>query len=270
MRSSLPATVLSLLPSLVSATIAQSACLQIKSVDLAQKTKCGHLDRSLLRGCLESVPNMDSSSIVEQCLVDAGCTSDESKRETHSLIAWCDSHFGSDLDLKRRGIDPLPQPTPLTQAPDIYLRAATTTASSGEPSPSPCSTETDVEISSCKTDHINECVKTMTKSMVCAQGNMCMTDNSGNNICMYRKDGMTTSGAVVGIFLAVVLAVTVASLFFLCCKDKRDQKRARAKSEAAAIAKANAVSSGPSVRETTRSASQRTAGHGDGSNPFAG
>lgn len=163
------------------------------------------------------------------------------------------------------------EPTPLTQIPDLYLREATTTAAStGEPSPSPCSTESDMEISSCKTDHINECVKTTTKTMVCAQGNMCMTDNSGNNICMYRKDSMTTGGAVVSIFLAVVLAVTVATLFFLCCKDKRDAKRARAKSEAAAIAKANAVSSGPSVRETTRSASQRTAGQGDGPNPFAG
>ncbi|KAK8115807.1 hypothetical protein PG984_012309 [Apiospora sp. TS-2023a] len=270
MLSSLSAVALSLLPSLVSATIAQSACLQIKSVDLAQKTKCGQLDRSLLRGCFESIPKMDSPSIVEQCLIDAGCTPDESKRETHSLISWCDSHFGSDLDLKRRGIDPLPQPTPLTQAPDLYLRQATTTGAAGEPSPSPCSTESDMEISSCKTDHINECVKTTTKTLVCAQGNMCMTDNSGNNICMYRKDAMTTGGAVVSIFLAVVLAVTLGTLMFLCCKDKRDAKRARAKSEAAAIAKANAVSSGPSVRETTRSASQRTAAHGDGPNPFAG
>ncbi|KAK8044471.1 hypothetical protein PG993_004495 [Apiospora rasikravindrae] len=271
MRSSLPATVLALLPSLVSATIAQSACLHIKSVDLAQKAKCSGLDRSILRGCFASVPQLDSPTIVEQCLVDAGCTPDESKRETHSLIAWCDSHFGSDLDLKRRGIDPLPRPTPLTQAPDVYIRAAATTdAAAADASPSPCSTETEVEISSCKPDDMYDCTKTMTKSMVCAKGNMCMTDNSGNNICMYRKDGMTTSGAVVGIFLAVVLALTVGSLFFLCCKDKRDQKRARAKSEAAAIAKANAVSSGPSMRDTTRSASQRTAGHGDGPNPFAG
>lgn len=107
MRSSLPATVLSLLPSLVSATIAQSGCLHIKSVDLAQKAKCG--DQSLLRGCFESVPTLDTATIVEQCLLDAGCTADESKRETHSLIAWCDSHFGSDQDLKRRGIDPLPR-----------------------------------------------------------------------------------------------------------------------------------------------------------------
>ncbi|KAK8013971.1 hypothetical protein PG990_007267 [Apiospora arundinis] len=248
MRSSLPATVLS---------------------PPAVAPKCG--DQSLLRGCFESVPTLDTATIVEQCLLDAGCTADESKRETHSLIAWCDSHFGSDQDLKRRGIDPLPQPTPLTQAPDLYLRQATTTSTGAESSPSPCSTETEVEISSCKTDHINECVKTMTKSMVCAKGNMCMTDNSGNNICMYRKDGMTTSGAVVGIFLAVVLSVTIAALFFLCCKDKRDQKRARAKSEAAAIAKANAVSSGPrpEVREAQRSASQRSGPNG-GPNPFDG
>ncbi|KAK8121203.1 hypothetical protein PG999_005323 [Apiospora kogelbergensis] len=268
MRSSLPATVLSLLPSLVSATIAQSGCLHIKSVDLAQKTKCG--DKSLLRGCFESVPTLDTATIVEQCLLDAGCSADESKRETHSLIAWCDSHFGSDQDLKRRGIDPLPQPTPLTQAPDLYLRQATTTSTGAESSPSPCSTESDVEISTCKTNNMNDCQKTMSKTMVCAQGNLCMTDNSGNNICMYRKDGMTTSGAVVGIFLAVVMAVTVAGLLFLCCKDKRDQKRARAKSEAAAIAKSNAVASAPPpVRETTRSASQRSGPNG-GPNPFDG
>lgn len=78
---------------------------------------------------------------------------------------------------------------------------------------------------------------------------------------------MTTSGAIVGIFLAVCMTAIIGSVFFLCCRDRKEQKRTRARAEAAAIAKENALPK----PETTRSVSQRAPSGGAAEpNPFAG
>lgn len=104
--------------------------------------------------------------------------------------------------------------------------------------------------------------------MVCRSNYYCDTDSAGNKLCMVRQDGLTTSGAVVAIFLAVCMTAIVASVVFLCCRDRKEQKRQRARTEAAAIAKENALPK----PEATRSVSQRgapTAGAAE-PNPFAG
>jgi mannitol-specific phosphotransferase system IIBC component len=96
----------------------------------------------------------------------------------------------------------------------------------------------------------------------------CDTDSEGNNLCMVRKDGMTVAGTIVAVFLAVVLTAIIASIVFLCCRDRKEQKRIRARAEAAAIAKSNSV-----ARPETRSVSQSTrVATGDVAqpNPFAG
>lgn len=109
----------------------------------------------------------------------------------------------------------------------------------------------------------------MTTTSVCAHGNICLRDKNGNNICMVRQDGLTTSGAVVAIFLAVVLAMTIGTIGFLCCKDRREAKKARARAEAAAIAKANAT---PAPRAEAREAARlaREASNAQQPNPFNG
>jgi hypothetical protein len=119
----------------------------------------------------------------------------------------------------------------------------------------------------CDATDKEKCSTVGTTTSVCAATNFCTVDGAGNNLCMVRQDGMTTSGAVVSIFLAVVMAATLTSIMFLCCRDKRAMKKSRARAEAAAIAKANAVS-----RPEVRSVSQNkppTAG-GAPPNPFAG
>jgi hypothetical protein len=85
---------------------------------------------------------------------------------------------------------------------------------------------------------------------------------------MLRQDGMTLSGAIVAVFLAVVLAGILGTIIFLCCQDRKEQKKLRARAEAAAIAKASTT---PSVRPEGRSVSANRAPTGGAAgNPFAG
>lgn len=168
---------------------------------------------------------------------------------------------------------PCPAPTPAADAKNspLFIREPATTPPVFRRASSSlqCSTETSVEIDSCEPDNKYKCSKVMTTTSVCAHGNICLRDKNGNNICMVRQDGLTTSGAVVAIFLAVVLAMTIGTIGFLCCKDRREAKKARARAEAAAIAKANAT---PAPRSEAREAARlaREASNAQQPNPFNG
>lgn len=167
---------------------------------------------------------------------------------------------------------PCPAPTPAADAENspLFIREPATTPAVFRRASSSlqCSTETSIEIDSCEPDNKYKCSKVMTTTSVCADGNICLRDKNGNNICMLRQDGLTTSGAVVAIFLAVVLAMTIGTIGFLCCKDRREAKKARARAEAAAIAKANAT---PAPRSEAREAARaaREASNAQ-PNPFNG
>lgn len=105
------------------------------------------------------------------------------------------------------------------------------------------------EIQTCASTNRYECSATSVPIMVCAAGLLCLRDKAGNALCMKRDDNLTTSGAVVAIFMAVVMTLTVSAIVFLCCRDRRAVKAARAKAEALAIAKANATETQPLVSQ---------------------
>ncbi|KAJ2903156.1 uncharacterized protein MKZ38_010288 [Zalerion maritima] len=66
----------------------------------------------------------------------------------------------------------------------------------------------------------------------CADGLVCIDES-----CMVAENSLRGSGIAVAIFFATAAAVSLFTLCFLCCRDRRNDKKLRAKMEAAKIAK---------------------------------
>ncbi|ETS86487.1 hypothetical protein PFICI_00315 [Pestalotiopsis fici W106-1] len=294
MRSSLPMTLLALVPTLVAST-ATPECINSRAKELAGRSLCG--DKKTLRKCYEKASGELLESAIQECLTNAGCTEAAAAVEASYLITFCEGEEG---ELKRRdvrvardsvasGTDSTTSSETTTTTTDstsstttsvastastgtVAKRTDTTTAAStttaattaAATTSNSCSTASKTKVSACDSDNEYNCSMTETETMVCIATMYCDTDSEGNNLCMVRQDGLTTSGAVVTIFLAVCLTGIIATITFLCCKDRKEAKRNRARAEAAAIAKANAP-----TKPATRSVSQRTTGDAQ-PNPFSG
>lgn len=236
MRSSISSAILPfLLPALVAATPTHTTCLHLKGDEMAETAKCG--DKVMLRDCF-SKGAVDGRGTVETCLKYSGCTADEAVKEATWILEYCESE---PEDLKRRR--PESGPAPTTTSPhasqiwnELRARETTTTSTSLQ-----CSTASNTVVSSCVSGSIS-CSDVSTTVSVCQETNICLVDKQGNNLCLVRDDNLGTSGTIVSVFLGAVVAVTITTLIFLCCRDKKAQKRMRAKMEAAAIAKENAAS----------------------------
>ncbi|KAI0125463.1 hypothetical protein BJ170DRAFT_432776 [Xylariales sp. AK1849] len=289
MRSSLSVALLSLTPSLVAATTTPPQCLQAKAHAIALAALCG--DKATLKQCLAKAPEHAEEDFIQKCLVKAGCTPKAAVIEASYLISHCDGEPG---ELRRRRADAMPAErddasdsatttttattTGVTKRSTAESTAAATTAvtqrdtttaatTAAATTSLQCSTESTLQVTSCDSVNKYDCSEVTTTTSVCAAGLFCDTDAAGNNLCMERQDGLTTSGAVVAIFLAVFLAAMVSAIIFLCCKDRREQKRVRARAEAAAIAKANAISRPETTQARSVSAARAPSA---GGNPFAG
>ncbi|KAH8912166.1 hypothetical protein BR93DRAFT_963360 [Coniochaeta sp. PMI_546] len=116
--------------------------------------------------------------------------------------------------------------------------AAAGLAHSGRPLQ--CFTTSLVPVTSCpiqstgsRSGHAMSCFPTTVPTSVCAEGLICDLDGNGNPSCMYAYTNFDAAGVVIAIFFAVAVTAAVALIATLCCREKRQQKRA----EAAAIAK---------------------------------
>ncbi|KAI0011586.1 hypothetical protein F4779DRAFT_189321 [Xylariaceae sp. FL0662B] len=238
----LPSTLLSLLLfsrwTLVKATSVHSVYLRESAHRLSEAAACG--DKDSLRNCFQiASQELTESSDLAQCFQSAGCTLAESVIEANFII----KNYGdgkSAAELRRRGPDPMPAPTP---APIPQDDAAATTAATTSASLE-CSTTSTVKSTTCPIESTGAqsgkkqpCTTTMVPTLVCDAANICMKDNQGANVCMRRRNTLDTGGLVVTIILAICFGVGAATLLFLCCKDKRQQRRLQARKEAAAIAK---------------------------------
>ncbi|KAI1846600.1 hypothetical protein JX265_009096 [Neoarthrinium moseri] len=284
MRSTVAAAFALLLPSLVAASAAQSECLQSKAKELAVRSQCG--DKKFLLKCFQTASDLALENTVQDCLTRAGCTDKAAASEASYLLTLCD---GKSDELRRRereealaarnnvrAVDAVAAATTTTDSASIEtgagagIAARQTTTAATSSSIGPCSTETITAVTSYYEGKNDYTVQTKTTS-VCNAAYFCTRDNDGNDLCMVRQDGMTLSGSIVGIFLAIVLTAIIATVIFLCCRDRKEQKRIRARAEAAAIAKANAIESRrPEASQAARSMSQNNHGPSGGPNPFAG
>jgi hypothetical protein len=106
--------------------------------------------------------------------------------------------------------------------------------------PLQCFTTSLMSVNSCpiqstgsKSGHVMSCFPTTVPTSVCAAGLICDLDGNGNPSCMYAYTKFDTSGVIIAIFFAVAMTAAIALIATLCCREKRQQKRA----EAAAIAR---------------------------------
>ncbi|KAL7628039.1 hypothetical protein AAE478_002235 [Parahypoxylon ruwenzoriense] len=222
----------------------RSACVQAGAVELSKAAACG--DKGSLEHCFKNVPLNVEPRDLETCFRNAGCTAAEAAIEASFIIRGCDT-AKSPVELRRRAPEPLPAPTPAPAPQDTATATAANNNNGFTPSIQ-CSTQTLVQTSSCpiqstgtESGRTLPCFQTEVATQVCAAENICMKDNFGIDTCMRRKDTLDTSAIIVTIFLAICFASSFATLIFLCCREKRNERKLRARKEAAAIAKASAA-----------------------------
>ena len=140
-------------------------------------------------------------------------------------------------------LSPIPHLLALLAAGHAALAQTSTTAPAQSGSLA-CLTTTTKATSSCSLTTSGGIVSTITCSPTevttsyCAPGLLCTLDSSGQDICMKVENGLDASGVVVAIVLAAAAAIMLGALTFLCCKDRREQRRLAAKAEATALARA--------------------------------
>ncbi|KAI1214160.1 uncharacterized protein F4807DRAFT_117069 [Annulohypoxylon truncatum] len=245
-KSSLPATLLPLLllPGSSLATVAdRSSCVHSGAVKFSAAAACG--DKGSLEYCFQRVPEYVEIGDLERCFRNAGCTNAEAGIEATFLLHSCGNEQ-SVAELRRRSPEALPAPNPAdtTTATSTDTSTATGTTSSSLQ----CSTATTTSTSSCPVQSTGtasgstlSCFETTVTTSVCAAANICLTDDSGNDVCLLRDDHLSTSELIITIFLGVCFAAGFATLIFFACRDKRAQRKLRAMKQAADIAKTNAV-----------------------------
>lgn len=245
----------------VSATSSAPECLNTHSLALAELASCG--DVGSLNHCFSNQVALDATTAPEQltselerCFQNAGCTHAESQIEALWTLQRCSTgHLSpedpsSDLRRRRTGAIPLPRgPAPI---PGITIIAArqdtpptpTTAGPAANPAvPSPCFIETDISITSCPIQSTGAssgkklpCFPTTVPSEVCAPKLICQIDSRGNPSCMVRQSSLGLAGTIIAIFFAAAVAVSVFTVCFLCCRERKSQRRLMRAAEAAKIA----------------------------------
>ncbi|KJZ73315.1 hypothetical protein HIM_07319 [Hirsutella minnesotensis 3608] len=148
-----------------------------------------------------------------------------------------------------------PAPRVLLGARFLANRAPQTTAPAAAADPLPatssarsgtdCFTTSMVDTSACsfatKDGKLStvSCFPTQATSSECSPGLMCTTDTSNNDVCMVRRDSLDTGGIIIAVIFGALVGIGIGVLTFLCCRDRREQKRLAAKAEAVALARAH-------------------------------
>jgi len=247
MRFSGPVLV-ALLPTLAvafpSSTREQLACLRLRSEDLGAEAACG--SAVFIASHMRSLPDAWTPDNVRMVFEAAGCSPDDAAERGINALSRC-SEFG---DLRRRealvpanGWAPVVTPAPeflsVDQVNDNYLRVRDTTAESDK------SSTTSLKCSATRTESTTTCTQSVIgvetckpivlKYTKCAPGLICKPNVE--NVCMVAKTTLDTGGLIVTIFFAAFVALAIALITFMCCKERAMHKRLAAKAEAAEIAK---------------------------------
>ncbi|KAI5925385.1 hypothetical protein F4810DRAFT_76843 [Camillea tinctor] len=242
--ATLPSTLLSFLllseSPLVSAIAARSECLRQGTDKFVDAAACG--DKGSLEYCFKRTPEYLQLDDLAECFRNAGCREDESLIEAGYIMKNCDEGKSA-AELRRRIPDPMPAPTPIPQD-TTTTDAATTSATTTNTATASCSTTTTISTTSCPVQSTGtasgatlSCFETTTATAVCREGATCKTDGT----CWMKDDTLDTGEIVVTIILAVALALGVVTFLFFCCRDKCGQRKARARKEAADIARTQAA-----------------------------
>ncbi|KAM5354467.1 hypothetical protein ACJ41O_001114 [Fusarium nematophilum] len=224
--------------------IAQQECFSQHGADLASFSDCASKDA--LTSCFSKLEQFDDAAI-RSCYTTAGCSDEQAQAETQYTLNRCEelgAQAGGDLKKRYEGA-PLPREIPEmgsapTEPPKVNLLhrraddvlSGTKCFSTGKKE----TTECPVETTSGKTT-TGKCTDTTVTTSKCAADYICTLDSSNNDICM-KKQEMDTAGIIIAICFAVAVALMTGYLTFMCCRDRKEQKRLIAKSEAVALARA--------------------------------
>lgn len=232
-------------------------CFAAHTSELAILSNCGSNDA--LKSCFASIESFSPLHVLE-CYVKSGCD-EQAAMEAHADAAGhCsqlpdtndsfgdDSETDSNGDLKRRRaiLDQAPKPTqaPRFAAAQLLARDPGASLFARASSGDDCMTTKTKQTSSCpiETKNGNEvtgsCFPTEMPVSSCAAGKTCSFDNSGNRICMDLHDTLDVAGIIISIIFGVAIVGSIAAITFLCCRDRKEQKRLTAKAEATALARA--------------------------------
>ncbi|KAG9254490.1 uncharacterized protein F5Z01DRAFT_108086 [Emericellopsis atlantica] len=236
-----------LLPLLSTGALAVSVpqpCLSSNAAALAQRANCP--DQAYLTSCLQSLPRAAEIDEVSDCLLAAGCA--DAHQQADILAKECALLFPTNADLRRKraAVDE-PAVTFAPRDADAAYLAGTSvptlfprSAMSGED----CFTVKDTKTKECQTvtnggvETETDCSTITTTTSVCAADKTCSLDKSGDTVCMDLKNSLDAAGIVIAIVFGVLAISGVGTLTFLCCKDRKEQKRLLAKAEATALVRA--------------------------------
>ncbi|KAF4461490.1 hypothetical protein FALBO_11717 [Fusarium albosuccineum] len=250
--------------------ITHKECLQRFNVELASDTDCA--DPATLRFCLSHLEKFDQED-VKECYVSTGCSFEEAEVESHHTWQRCDELARAGDLRKRYQAAPLPTFMPRADAaPEptepphhgLFKRADTSSGTD-------CFTTGETETESCplttkdgKTQ-TKTCFNTKVTTSKCSDDVICTLDSNNNDICMVKQE-MGTAGIIIAICFAAALALMMGYLTFMCCRDKKEQKRLAAKAETVALARAATKKQRAAQRQPLiRNASGQS---NPGSNPF--
>ncbi|PNY25130.1 Uncharacterized protein TCAP_04942 [Tolypocladium capitatum] len=228
------------------AAVARLQCFSQHSAALADFSDCGH--HGALADCLAHLAGTVRSDI-ESCYRNAGCSAPDAAIEAQYVAARCEE-LSSTGDLRRRYravVDrAVGQMTAAAVARDGLLnpRASASATNAPKIQGADCFTTSSIDTTTCSLQTSNGHVKTLTclptqvAVSQCAPGLMCTIDANNADICMTMRNGLDTGGIIVAIVFAVLVTLGLGTLTFLCCRDRRQQKRLAAKAEAVALARA--------------------------------
>ncbi|KAI0020491.1 hypothetical protein F4780DRAFT_361500 [Xylariomycetidae sp. FL0641] len=267
--ASLPAALLLLLssgPAPVAAR-SQAACLRENADRIAAAADCG--DHGALTHCLLNVAERggDADNDLEACYRRAGCHEAEARINTqYTLKHHCAaSSSSSPAELRRRGPEPVPAPTPMETVitTEVPLLRSTTL---------PCSTSSRLQYTSCPTQstgpdagqRLGDCYAATTSVLTCADYALCSTNDFGRAYCIPARTPLTLSGTVAAAALGALVAVTTLVVCVLYWREKAAQKKKLRRAEADARLKEEAK-----LAARVREHEVRNEEHAGLLNPFA-
>lgn len=261
-----------------SVTADATPCIEDKLLGQSNRCYSGQFDK--LKSCVREILDDVTQTNLDDCLEQAGCEQLDAKFEAQWIIESC--FEGQELRRRQEdeeNDDEEDQTTP-TQTTAETVAATSSADASPQDTTAVATTTTAITATAAAATTSLQCYTTITFTTEgfdiintdssgrvsrsfnsqkvgiktrCADGLVC----SGES-CMEAENGLDGSGVAVAIFFGAAAAVAFGTVIFLCCRDRRNDKKLRAKAEAAKIAKEQAAASKPAASVTAgmRSVSQ--------------
>lgn len=244
-------------------------CLASSSASIAALSPCG--DPAALAQCLTYLPAVDRASIAA-CFLDAGCDAATAQDGADAAFDRC---ADSAQDLRRRDVlADRTAPATTAAVPVLELFAARTLEPRSDKlecfSTSTVTTKTCPVTTNDGKPTTASCFSTAVAKSACAAGVYCTTDAKGGDICMKLDNDLGIGGIIIASVFAVAIAVGIGYLTFVCCKDRRDQKKLVARVEATALARAQTKRlRAAKAQEVKAPLMRQHSGQQPGGDPFA-